>query len=242
MSWLEDLLGYKAIIDTSTGSDVEKPQREKLRFIGAVVADNNSLGTTDVTIGGNVSDIDALSLTLGPGTDQSTTGLMRVAHGQTVIAGRASTPADRPLLTWGVENTNTLELGSTNVVTTQVKGQSTELLIDSSGTNYRMVQLHTVAAGRRVLGLVSQSGVTSTNMPANTGDRVMFIADRATAPTANASGGHIYYSDTGRPAWQFNSISLRLDSTSASASAGGGAALPATVAGFIAITINGATG
>ncbi len=51
---------------------------------------------------------------------------------------------------------------------------------------------------QRVLGLVSNSTITNTNMPANTGDRVIFIADAATIPSSgNPSGGAILYATGG---------------------------------------------
>lgn len=45
--WLFDLLGIRAITD-SLGTVF--PQRQTLRFLGATVADNSVLGSTDVTI------------------------------------------------------------------------------------------------------------------------------------------------------------------------------------------------
>ncbi len=45
--WLFDLLGIRAITDSLASV---LPQRQTLRFIGALVADNITLGSTDVTI------------------------------------------------------------------------------------------------------------------------------------------------------------------------------------------------
>ena len=52
MSWLADLLGYQKVLDSG---NVEYPQRQKLRFLGATIADNPTLGTTDVTLAGGAS-------------------------------------------------------------------------------------------------------------------------------------------------------------------------------------------
>jgi hypothetical protein len=46
--WLSDLLGFRAAVDAS---NVEYPSRRLLRFLGASVFDNETLGTTDVTVG-----------------------------------------------------------------------------------------------------------------------------------------------------------------------------------------------
>jgi hypothetical protein len=58
-----------------------------------------------------------------------------------------------------------------------------------------LVSLVEVAAGRRVLGLCID--VTSVQMPASTGDMVIFVANASTVPTANASGGGILYCEGG---------------------------------------------
>jgi hypothetical protein len=82
--------------------------------------------------------------------------------------------------------------------------------------------------------------VTTARMPTGTGDLVWWIGNAATIPSADATIGHIYYSDGAKPAWRFNSTNLRLDGTAATASAGAGS-LPATPEGFLQVTINGTT-
>jgi hypothetical protein len=94
---------------------------------------------------------------------------------------------------------------------------------------------------RAVLSLVKKSSITAVEMPANTGDAVIYVANAATNPSADATSGHIYYSDSARPAWRFNGHNLRLDGTSPTASAGGGAGLPLTVATFIQVNLDGVT-
>jgi hypothetical protein len=53
------------------------------------------------------------------------------------------------------------------------------------------------AASRRVLSLVLGDGVSTTNMPTNTGDRVIFIANAGAVPSANPVGGGILYCEGG---------------------------------------------
>jgi len=65
---------------------------------------------------------------------------------------------------------------------------------DTDATFETMVEIAEVAAGRRALALCFAADVTTTQLPANTGDRVAWLANCATAPTANAVGGVLVYS------------------------------------------------
>lgn len=62
--------------------------------------------------------------------------------------------------------------------------------------NTTMLELVEVAVGRRVLGLISFGNITTTQMPANTGDGVAFLGNAATNPTANPTLGLILYANT----------------------------------------------
>ncbi len=59
------------------------------------------------------------------------------------------------------------------------------------------LELAEVIAGNRVVSLCRQSALTSTQMPANTGDGIIYIANAATAPTANSVSGGILYVEAG---------------------------------------------
>lgn len=113
--------------------------------------------------------------------------------------------------------------------------------IDDTAANVTQMAEIAVTANGRVLSLCLLAAVTTTQMPANTGDSVIFVADAATNPSADAVGGHIYYSDAARPAWRFNGTNFRLNGTSATANAGGGAAVPATVSTFLSVDVSGTT-
>jgi hypothetical protein len=115
------------------------------------------------------------------------------------------------------------------------------LNLDESLTNAQiMVDVADVGPGRRVVGLVSISTLSSTQMPANSGDGVVFVADAQTEPTADAVGGYIFYSSAGRPVWRINGTTLAISGTAATANAGAGA-LPATPEAFLTIVLNGTT-
>jgi len=111
---------------------------------------------------------------------------------------------------------------------------------DTSANVQQMVEIAQTANGR-FLALCFLGLATSTQMPAASGDAVIFVANAATNPAADAVGGHIYYSDASRPAWRFNGLNVRLNGTSPTATAGGGAALPGTVIGFLSIDVSGTT-
>lgn len=65
----------------------------------------------------------------------------------------------------------------------------------SFGLQYTNVNLN-----KRVLSMLTATTLTSTNMPSNTGDLVMFVGDAATIPAAAALpvGGTIMYSSSGK--------------------------------------------
>lgn len=56
-----------------------------------------------------------------------------------------------------------------------------------------------LASNRRVLARYILAGVTTTQMPANTGDGVGFVGECTTAPTADPVGGVIEYVSSGHP-------------------------------------------
>lgn len=60
-----------------------------------------------------------------------------------------------------------------------------------------MVEAANVVGDNLVISLVKGSLLTSAEMPANTGNRVAYISECATAPTANAVGGGILYVSAG---------------------------------------------
>lgn len=61
-----------------------------------------------------------------------------------------------------------------------------------------MIEAAEPVVGQRVISLCQiGSGVTSTQMPTNSGDGVIYIANRSVAPTANAVGGGILYVESG---------------------------------------------
>lgn len=52
-------------------------------------------------------------------------------------------------------------------------------------------------SGRRIVSLALGGDISSTQMPVGTGDRVIFIAEVATEPSGNPTGGGILYVKNG---------------------------------------------
>lgn len=126
------------------------------------------------------------------GADPADAGAIRLSHAMGVY-GESNTPGtDRAIATWGVAANDTAAFGDA-ATATQVNGLTVEL----NGASATMIEATEVAAGRRVVSLCLGADLTTTEMPANSGDRVGYLANCATAPTANPVSGGILYCEGG---------------------------------------------
>jgi hypothetical protein len=75
------------------------------------------------------------------------------------------------------------------------------LQLNASSTE-TLVEVAQVVSAQRVVSLAFGANLTSTQMPTNTGDLVVFLANAATNPTANPVGGGILYSTAGALHWR----------------------------------------
>lgn len=91
----------------------------------------------------------------------------------------------------GNGNGGTLALAGGSPHGTGLKG-GVRLSLDETSAE-PMVEVAEVATGRRAVVLGLGAAVTATELPAGTGDRVLYIADYATAPTANPVSGQLLY-------------------------------------------------
>lgn len=60
------------------------------------------------------------------------------------------------------------------------------------------IEIAEVVAGNKVIALCRDANLTSTEMPANSGNLVAFLGNAGTVPTANSVSGLIYYSEAGQ--------------------------------------------
>lgn len=91
----------------------------------------------------------------------------------------------------GNGNGGTLALAGGSPHGTGRKG-GVQLSLDETSAE-PMVEVAEVATGRRAVVLGLGAAVTATELPAGTGDRVVYIANYATAPTANPVSGQLLY-------------------------------------------------
>lgn len=80
-------------------------------------------------------------------------------------------------------------------------GKKGGVRLQLNGTTETIVEATEVAIGQRVVALCRGSDVTTTQMPAGTGDGVVYLANAATAPTTNPASGGVLYSSGGNLFW-----------------------------------------
>jgi fibronectin-binding autotransporter adhesin len=96
----------------------------------------------------------------------------------------------------GVHNGGYLRLGGGAKSSTGLHG-GVRLYTGAGPTTNILLEAGEVISTKRVLALVKGSVLTTTEMPANTGDRVIYVADAATAPTDPPASGCIQFSEGG---------------------------------------------
>lgn len=123
-----------------------------------------------------------------------------------------------------------------------IPGPTRIQLNQDNATFQTLAEVAEVATSRQVVALCRGADISTTQMPADTGNRVVYVANAQADPGAgNPVDGHLYYGTGGVAAWKtaagnrvvWNCIS------DASASAGGGQAVPTNVAEYLRITFNG---
>ena len=96
----------------------------------------------------------------------------------------------------GQNATGTTTVGG-SVVVTSGTGTAFNGTVDLQTGGTTMLSVCQPANGQRVLSLVKGGFTFGSDMPANTGDRVVYLANAATSPSANPVNGVILYSDSG---------------------------------------------
>lgn len=130
------------------------------------------------------------------GADPADSGTIRFSAGATIKGEANPTGTDATILTY--TDQTALEVGSSGITTTTISGTTVEI----NGASATLIEAVEIAAGRRVVSLVLGADLTTTEMPASTGDRVVFVANAATNPSANPVGGFILYADNGQPTFR----------------------------------------
>lgn len=191
------------------------------------------VGTTGITVSLPIAAYNADAFTWGASQTPSISQTSSANDGKTFsIVAQASSGANKAggrLFLAGGDSTN----GTPGV-------KSGVQIAIANGSVDTMVHSLQITTTQNVLGLVSQTQMSNVRMPANTGNFVVFVGDAGTNPSADAGTGHIYYSDSAKPAWRFNGTNFRLNGTSNVANTTvGGLTLPALAAGYMDVQING---
>lgn len=118
----------------------------------------------------------------------ATTGLVRIAHNQSAFVGLNNAgSADRYGVRWGVSATDVWTFGDATTAT-ELLGLSVR--VGDTNTHIEVASL----SGSTVLSLLLGADVSATQMPANTGSKVAFIAAASTEPsTGSPVGGDILW-------------------------------------------------
>ena len=147
-------------------------------FVSLGIGGGGYVYVPGVTSGGTVAIAETISSPLINQEDKTT------GNGETLtIAAQTSLG--------GNGNGGTLALAGGSPHGTGRKG-GVRLSLDETSAE-PMVEVAEVATGRRAVVLGLGAAVTATELPAGTGDRVLYIADYATAPTANPVSGQLLY-------------------------------------------------
>jgi len=148
-------------------------------FVSLGIGGGGYVYVPGVTSGGTVAIAETISSPLINQEDKTT------GNGETLtIAAQTSLG--------GNGNGGTLALAGGSPHGTGRKG-GVQLSLDETSAE-PMVEVAEVATGRRAVVLGLGAAVTATELPAGTGDRVLYIADYATAPTANPVSGQLIFS------------------------------------------------
>lgn len=117
----------------------------------------------------------------------------------------------------------------------RLRGAALQLNVDDTIANMQnLVEATEVVAGRRVLALCRTADVTATELPANSGDLVIYLGNAATAPTAAPASGLVYFASGGNPGW----FTPNATKTTIGA-AGPASVLPLTPTEYMPIVFNG---
>lgn len=146
------------------------------------------------------------------GPTPALSGAYRMSH-NTAFNGRNNlNNADLPIFTWGAA-ANALDFGGAGIgriqftagtgsfmafiVGTTAVAAANSVSFQLQANNTTQAEAAYIAAARRVVALNRGSALTATEMPANTGDEVVYQGNAATNPTANSVGGPIHYASAG---------------------------------------------
>jgi hypothetical protein len=255
------------VLDVSNTSSGVAPQHAGAADVGKALIATATGSTWSANF--QAQDITTTGVVRFGFTPVASTGLMRVGNGWTAYFRNFANTADLLGISLGNGGaTDTCVFGSFGAagapssVFTQRNGVGSLLQSGTTVLQWGSAGITVVTTGAGVFnftlsGQIQQNGVTLFGWPNSpnrnlsiygdgsqnyqTGEKIVAVLDRIAEPTAGTAGMYFFYSQNGRPTWRTGAGDrIEWNSTSAAgATAGGGAALPATVAEFLTIQFNG---
>jgi hypothetical protein len=173
-------------------------------------------------------------LAVGPNPAQS--GSVRLPNNTAISWRNAANNGDIVGIT--VDSGNNCQLGSTGSAITNITGTASVRATVGATLVWLANTTEQRFLNNAALALTS---ITTPNYQSMSNG--LYITDATTAPTGNPATGHFSWSNSGVPAWRTSAgdICIWNLTTAATATAGGGAAVPATVSEFMTITYKGNT-
>jgi hypothetical protein len=142
-------------------------------------------------VGGDAYFQDNSILTTGNlilGADPAEAGRIRLSNGDAI--NWESNPAGTDILGLTVTSANVFRVGDP-AFAMEVRGSAITI-----GDSTEMIEVASLATNREVISLLLGASLTTTHMPADTGDKVIFVADTTAKPTTGFPlGGGILYCD-----------------------------------------------
>lgn len=203
---------------------------------GTIVLSCGAQWRVDNTLGLCSNANNAASALFGWHSGLTTAPTIRHVAASGSVAGLSMTITAQGGGATGNQNGGPLQLRGGPATGTGLKGG---VRLDLNGTTETMCEIVEIASGRRVTALNVGANLTATEMPANSGDKVTFVGNAATVPTADPANGFILYATGG--SFGVRTTGGRIETafaTAATASAGAGA-LPATPEAFLVVTVGG---
>lgn len=179
------------VLTWNSGSSVWEPQNSANAFVAANDLSGTSVSQSVIAISGitGTANIKCLNLAFD-------TSLTAPVISQTNTAGSAHNLTIKAQTSVGTNASGgnlILSGGGKNG-----SGTKGGILFQLDNNTDTLMQLVAPSSTQRILGLLKNGSITATEMPANTGDLVMYVADTATPPTSgNPVNGVVVYSESG---------------------------------------------
>lgn len=172
-------------------------------FATVVLGDDVTLGNTSdtwVQVNGSTNRVvmghgGSATLSFGAslvefGSTPATNGNIRLGHNMSLQGRDTGNANNRNGVRWGA-TTDTWQFGDA-AVATEVLGSTVQV-----GDSTTMIEVANLTTNREFVSLLLGAALTTTEAPANTGDKIIYVADATTVPTTGIpSGGSLLFNSS----------------------------------------------